>query len=1024
MTGALLLLSALVLPPSANAIRVSSGGWPSPANVEKGVSLAEGERIWWWSAECAPQRVEGEAPTNCAAVRPTTITVVDERQRPLGGVKLIWGTGEQLTDVPDSMLPSGVTDEHGTATLALPNDSAVYVRAAGPQYATWWQTVPASARSARMRATRAFSPRTTLVSRAGDVGRALLQVELPTITTATGARPSWAVSDDGAFTLPALPAVSLTLIVNTDAFAPVVMSVRSDDLPKTIELVPGSAATGRLIDSKRAPVEGAEVTAGFKLPGFQRGLMRYARSDASGRYVLRGIPSGPAQLKVTKTGYATSLQPIDASADVAVADVVLTGSRVAPVKVVDTRGRPIAGASVRSKNGPAAVTGADGVAKLAGVSVDEETLLTVEAKRFHSAQVALPVAVRQEFVVTLASGVRVAASLVNVQTGQPAGPGTVLVMNNGARMIAKFDADGTIDIGGLDAGRLSLEIRASGMAPQPIAERAVAENEAWDLGTLRLDPGATVTGKLVDRESSDSVADATVRVMRRREHGPVVAFVMRDWAEGRSRDDGTFLVSGLSNGPQVALIEAAGYASRVMTVNSDDDEPAAADVGTVALDRGRELVIRCSPVARCGSAARVLLAGADYPWAAVSGSMADGNSRVSPVAPGSAVLRLVDGQHVVHERTVEISTSPQTNITIELPTTDVSGVVLAGGRPRRGGRVTLERHNGGREEFTVFIHNRSAEGQSLGTQLASEMPTILVSNVDDSGRFAFKDIEPGGYRATYRRDGSASEPTSVNIPDGRDYQFTIEVPATELRGRVTDESSNAAPWVAIKVRDSAGRTHSAQTDAEGSFGLVGVSAGAAVVEAAGRDGEGSASVQIESDRATTIDVVLKKAKSPELVATVFAPSGQPLAGALVFVHGPDVFRVATSDSEGRVTVRMRQQAQVNVSAFHGTHGWAWSPLTNAGRDSAPVKLQMSAETGSIVVESATAGAVAMQAPFGTPVHELFSLAGMATTVGAGQQVRYSRLPPGGYRVGVGMGVGMLNANVEVTRGKDSVVRVP
>ena len=52
------------------------------------------------------------------------------------------------------------------------------------------------------------------------------------------------------------------------------------------------------------------------------------------------------------------------------------------------------------------------------------------------------------------------------------------------------------------------------MAPYIASERTLSADEPWDLGTLRLDPGATVAGKLVDRDSTESIADATIRDLR------------------------------------------------------------------------------------------------------------------------------------------------------------------------------------------------------------------------------------------------------------------------------------------------------------------------------------------------------------------------------------------------------------------------------------------------------------------------------------------------------------------------------
>jgi hypothetical protein len=388
--------------------------------------------------------------------------------------------------------------------------------------------------------------------------------------------------------------------------------------------------------------------------------------------------------------------------------------------------------------------------------------LTVKARGFRSNEI--DVNPKTE-VIELSRGVRVIASLINAKTGN------VLVLNNGARRVVAFE-NGAIDIAGLDAGTLAIEIRANGLAPMPIAERVVIEDETLDLGPLQLNEGVAIAGRVVAEDAP--VANAVIRALRHREDGPAIAFVMRDWIETRTDDDGTFVISGLTDGSHVLIVEAAGFAPRVVTAEKDV---------TIELDRARTVIVDCAPVHRCGDEARLLYGGAGYPWASSSALLRDGRAQIAVAPPGAALLRLIRDGQVIDERRIDVGDDDETTIAIRLGTTRVSGVVVADGRPRRGGVVELHRELGDAGGMPVWIESRTAEGQVADARWLNAPARIETAVVDDAGRFTFDDVDPGEFQIAYHDDSGTVTPLRVVIPPAPEFRVMLTIPSPRLAGR-------------------------------------------------------------------------------------------------------------------------------------------------------------------------------------------------------------------------------------------------
>ncbi len=1025
MISALLMVVLVSLPANAQAVRIGADAWPARVDIAKIEALGAGDRVWWWSADCAPsQLMAGAQSTDCRAATRRTVSVVDDRGKAVPGALVVWGTEEMLAEMPETMLPAVTLGENGSAPAFFPATTPIYARAAGPKAASWWQRIAAASTPIAIRASEATLVRTAIhLSGTSTVSRSIIEIEPVFMTAAPSDIRSWGTAERDAVMFLPLPKLAVRYTAWSDDAAPQSGVATTAAFPRSLTLPVGARVEGLVHAPRHTVIADAAIEAVFSMPAGSRALRRRARSDAKGHFIMHGLPAGPVQLLVRRAGYATAVRMVRLGAAAAdVEEFLLRPARNVMMAVVDRSGRPVPYADMRTGDGAHATADSEGLASLDGVPADEDFLLQVRARGFRNAEVRVPVDVKGKVRAVLSRGVRFRATLQDAETHQPAGPGTVMIANNGGRHIELFDASGVIDVGGLSSGTLSVEIRADGAAPFVIAERAVSDEEEVAVGEVRLSKGASIAGHVVSRQSGAPIVNAHVRLLRRSGFGPTGAFVMRDWAEGSSGDDGSFNISGFEAGPQVLIVEAAGFASRLVT-QEVRDSPTPVDVGTIDLDTGRELIVDCTPVSRCGTEARLLFAGEEFSWASIGTALQNGTAHLLPTGSGTVTLRLLAAGHVVDERAVEISPqSDATHIHVKLVSTVVTGTVTSGGQPRKSGQVQLERVSSANHEMPVYLTSQTPEGQQASSSWLTDLPEVQITAIDESGRFKFEDVQPGTYTATYRLNGTGAASVRIAVPESERYDFPIELPPGELHGRVTDERSQPVGLAIVEIRDADGELHSARSDEAGEFSATGLPTGKVLVRAINRDGEGNAEVDVNPPRVAVADVLLRKKDKAPVSVTVTDPSGQPLSGAVVFLLGSSALpsAVATTDVSGIATLRLSQPLMTPVAVYHGAYGWSWlSPRVLGSSENSECTVRMVVGTGCVVVASNTATTVDLFAPSGISLGGAFSFLGLPVSVTPGRDLRLSGLPPGAYT----LRSGIFQTAAEVQSGRDARVTI-
>lgn len=114
----------------------------------------------------------------------------------------------------------------------------------------------------------------------------------------------------------------------------------------TFTLGSTGAISGRVLDTERRPITGAEVRLAGVFPG---GYGRGARSDASGVFTIPHVPPGSYTTEALRDGYQLTKGPevnVSANATVAAGDFLLAVAPTISGLVVDSEGQPVADARI------------------------------------------------------------------------------------------------------------------------------------------------------------------------------------------------------------------------------------------------------------------------------------------------------------------------------------------------------------------------------------------------------------------------------------------------------------------------------------------------------------------------------------------------------------------------------------------------------------------------------------------------------------------------------------------------------
>ncbi len=495
------------------------------------------------------------------------------------------------------------------------------------------------------------------------------------------------------------------------------------DVSLTFALEAAAHLAGTVADEGGAPVTGAEITVAVDLqrsPPHRRFGRAWpsaerSRSGPDGRFVLRGLaPELAYDLRVARSGYAALTRELDP----------LEQSPATPLRLVLRRG---AGARVRvvdSRQNPIA-----GAAASLRPAEDDTSF-----SRFFGGE---PVVAHE----------------------------------------ATTDTAGVAVFGNLPAGRYDLEIEARGYGPSTVPGVRIPESGASDLGTVNLEPGVAVEGRVVDGAGAP-LGDVAMWVLDAAAAMDVGFADPEGEADAFSAADGHFRVADRRPGERLhVLAYRAGFApGEAPGVRAPTERPLRIVLHPRSSVSGRIVDEDEKPVAHAPVVWQLQRSGQDASWMAAGESVAadgDGRFLLRDVLPGSIALHV----HAPGFQPAELDD-------LEIPPgKDVEGleIVLHRGAAVAGRVLDSE----GEPEVGALVEVAPQRG-------AAAMQVFIANPSDGDGRYRLEGVEPGRRAIAATADDGRSAVAELDVALGGENTLDLRLEGgVEVAGTVVD--SGGAP---------------------------------------------------------------------------------------------------------------------------------------------------------------------------------------------------------------------------------------
>jgi len=811
------------------------------------------------------------------------------------------------------------SDSRGNFTLSTPSrDGRAYLRADAVGYAPSAEMLRPAQTTGNETVTLLLAPTLSASGRVVDgAGQPVAGAEVWS-EPADGRLPTPTPGDEsftdaeGRFHLAELVADSRhTLNARHDDFAPGRLDLGPAPAGTLVEgleitLEPASVAFGRVVDVDESAVPGAEVTLTPGLEGSDiSALFRMARggvtphsttTDREGYFEIGGLGDGRFNLAAGAAGFAPLNVPgVELPAGggrVDLGTLFLEPGLRLEGRVVGSGGEPVADARVGASD-----DSAFGVPNLAGVDAEGKETRTGADGRFVLDDLArgarLTVwADAEGYARASLEGVEVptegplsivlepSATLSGVVTDSSGAPieGARLVVRGklgfggfpgGAFASDRSDEDGHFSIEDVAPGSLVLSAMAEGFLRQERTGLEVVAGETMDDLRVILEPGATVTGRVLDA-LGNPLSDARVSIVRDR-----MDFSISGGASASTDADGVYRMPGVPPGERSLEAEHDGHQRQVrdLTVVVGENRldfrlQAGASVSGRVVDEGG------APVA--GALVSASAAGSGPTFRADGETTDDaGAFQLEGLSPGSynVTARMEGYAATTLEEPVEITGGPVQGVEVVLS----RGAVVTG----RLLGAELEELAGA----SVIAGNFNRQDR---------MP--LVGAVDYEGRFRIEGVPAGEWTLmALLADGlPAAQERFTVAPGQREASVDIDLGAAKasLRGRIRlGGEPLASAFVTLAGQDTPARGFG-RTDHQGRFEIRGLEDGTYEMEVVGPDvsRRQRRTVEVRGDTEVDVDVEVST------VSGVVIAGGEPVEGARVEIEltdGSPDFRLPT-----------------------------------------------------------------------------------------------------------------------------------
>ncbi len=690
---------------------------------------------------------------------------------------------------------------------------------------------------------------------------------------------------------------------------PISIEAGTDRGDLELRLDAGGNLRFRLVTEADAPVKDVEARlqpqGGGRRRGFGVGSSNVDHdkivAEGDGKFLLKSLDAGTFDVTLEPPDFADVIKEgvkLRSGETTDLGTLRVKESKSIAGRITDTNGQPVAGASISgiSLAGEArlsreAHSNADGRFRLAGLGDQPLRNLSVRAIGYSDAsrEGAIPGDTAVDFTLektgsivgrvqfaggTVVPGFRVQA-FPEAKENQER-PGFRIVMGSRPDDDQIFtDPAGNFRLDGVDPGMVTITAKAEGKAPARKSGLKVVSDQVVDAGTLILEDGRALRGRVVAAKDSAPIPGATVSV------APPQGFMMTG-----SRDAAGLAISGLDGRFEIAGLEPRTYA---VDATQPDYSPSSgrveigADADTddfvVTLSRGGNItgLVRDAQKAILPNV-QVLLTKMGMgggPQTASTGP--DGRYSFEKIAPGEYMviraptgggpLMLIGGmkQVVVREgeTTVhDLDESSKINLT---------GRVLKGGQPV--GNAML-----------FFIASDPAATQKDLRQSHTDADGRYQIGLDTAGAYAVR-VSAGG--AFF---GGGASAVAIQVPDQPSPVVDIPMKTAGISGHVTNAEGKPVPGAIVTVTaagaatggDGHKRVMQDGTQPDGSFLVDGLDAGTygITVAAGGYRSPVVPPVTVANDSdVPAIDVHLEPGRTVR--GHVLDANGNAIAGAMV-----------------------------------------------------------------------------------------------------------------------------------------------
>jgi hypothetical protein len=876
----------------------------------------------------------------------------------------------------------------------------------------------------------------------------------------------------GAFSFDGVPAGNkYTLRAVKQGFAadeagPIVVEAGTDRADIELKLVSGATLAFRLVTADDVGVKDVDARLQSQNGGRRRGFAFGGGGDVDrdkivaqgdGKFVVKALEAGTFDLTLSPPDFADVTKEglkLRSGETVDLGTLRVKESKSVSGRLSDANGQPVTGASISglwfdgtTPHSRETKSLADGRYKISGLADDPVRNLWVRADGFAAAsrEGVAPGDTAVDFVLVKTGSV--VGKVVLPAGGAPPAfrvqafpeakeaqerPGMRIVVRNRADEDKVFaDPSGNFRLDNVDPGMTTITVLADGKAPAKKSGVNIGSDEVTDIGTVRLEDGRTLRGRVVAAKDDAPIAGATVTVSQPQGFGRMM----------NGEPPAGSAITSLDGRFEIAGLEARTYS---VDAGQPDYSPSSGRVEIAADHDPDDFVIHLS---RGGAITGLVRDGArqpipgvpvllvspgrgDGPQTASTGP--DGRYTFDKIAPGDyTVIRAPQGGGPLMlfggMKSVSVREGETTTYDIdEASKVNVSGRVVKGGQPVPNAMLLFTTPDAGGEATDVRQTRADGDGH-------------YQIGLDKGGTYAVM-VTQGG--AMF---GGARSAVQVEVPDQPNPVVDITLRGATIAGHVTNQDGKAVSGAIVTASrtgadpgSSPGSGHGGMQDVsepDGTFAVEGVEAGSykLTVAASGYRNAEVANVTVTGESDTpSVDVRLEKGRTAR--GRVVDAAGAGISGAMVMAapsgtvpSGRDALP-ATSDVNGGFVLTVPADGPIDVTAVSA--GFPPARVTGVVPDDdseialraprgAPLRLTVLTPDGKPAV-GAKIVCRAVPAYLGS---DFTSFLNPVPPTGADGVALVSSLAPGSYELTVSLDKKRTTQSVNVAEGSESVQTV-